>query len=34
MEELKPCPFCGGEAGLEQVYTNGIAMMPIKTLFS
>lgn len=33
MHELRNCPFCGGEAGLEQVSTNGIVMMPIKTWF-
>lgn len=28
MEELKPCPFCGGEAEIKIVSTDGIAMMP------
>lgn len=28
MSELKPCPFCGGEAVLKILSTDGIAMMP------
>lgn len=26
--ELKPCPFCGGKAGLKLITTDAIAMMP------
>ena len=33
MDKLRECPFCGGEARLEQVSTKGIAMMPVTTWF-
>jgi hypothetical protein len=25
MNELKPCPFCGGESLLRDLYINGVA---------
>lgn len=27
MDELKPCPFCGGKAKLKIIYSDAIAMM-------
>lgn len=31
ISELKPCPFCGGEAEIKIISTDAIALMPKTT---